>query len=131
MHDARGGLQFSCRHMHPTVPRGACQRWRADPACNAQLGPPVFVTVDHHGWVRSRSEARTRLLTPAAPSSSPATVSPSGTSRTWCVGCRRARADLVQFTGWKDPALTELGEQEALKGAGELKKHGYVSTMEC
>ena len=31
-----------------------------------------------------------------------------------------------QFTGWKDPALTELGEAEALKGAEELKKAGYV-----
>lgn len=31
-----------------------------------------------------------------------------------------------QFTGWKDPALTELGEQEALKGAGELKKGNLV-----
>ena len=26
----------------------------------------------------------------------------------------------------KDPALTELGESEALKGAEELKKFGYV-----
>ncbi|WFC97835.1 hypothetical protein MYAM1_000555 [Malassezia yamatoensis] len=31
-----------------------------------------------------------------------------------------------QFTGWKDPELTELGQQEALKGAGELKKYGYT-----
>ena len=31
------------------------------------------------------------------------------------------------FTGWKDPALTDLGKQEALKGAQELKKAGYVS----
>lgn len=31
------------------------------------------------------------------------------------------------FTGWKDPALTDLGKQEALKGAQELKKYGYVS----
>ncbi|PKI85053.1 Gpm1p [Malassezia vespertilionis] len=30
------------------------------------------------------------------------------------------------FTGWKDPALTELGEQEAVKGAEELKKYGYT-----
>ncbi|KOS14848.1 bisphosphoglycerate-dependent phosphoglycerate mutase [Malassezia pachydermatis] len=29
------------------------------------------------------------------------------------------------FTGWKDPALTEQGEAEALKGAEELKKNGY------
>ncbi|KAK0543438.1 Phosphoglycerate mutase [Tilletia horrida] len=31
------------------------------------------------------------------------------------------------FTGWKDPALTDLGKEEALKGAGELKKHGYTN----
>ncbi|CAO1617032.1 unnamed protein product [Parajaminaea phylloscopi] len=30
------------------------------------------------------------------------------------------------FTGWKDPALTEKGEGEALKGAQELKKYGYT-----
>ncbi|CCU97777.1 unnamed protein product [Malassezia sympodialis ATCC 42132] len=30
------------------------------------------------------------------------------------------------FTGWKDPALTEQGEAEALKGAEELKKFGYT-----
>lgn len=30
-------------------------------------------------------------------------------------------------TGWKDPALTEQGRGEALKGAQELKKYGYVS----
>lgn len=35
-------------------------------------------------------------------------------------------APLLQFTGWKDPALTEQGKAEALKGAGELKKHGYT-----
>lgn len=33
-------------------------------------------------------------------------------------------------TGWKDPALTEQGKGEALKGAQELKKYGYVS-MRC
>lgn len=32
----------------------------------------------------------------------------------------------VQFTGWRDPNLTEQGEQEALKGAEELKKAGLV-----
>lgn len=31
------------------------------------------------------------------------------------------------FTGWKDPALTELGKQEAKKGGEELVKGGYVS----
>ncbi|PWN94715.1 phosphoglycerate mutase [Tilletiopsis washingtonensis] len=31
------------------------------------------------------------------------------------------------FTGWKDPALTDLGKQEALKGAQELKKAGYTN----
>ncbi|CAD6889165.1 unnamed protein product [Tilletia controversa] len=31
------------------------------------------------------------------------------------------------FTGWKDPALTEQGKAEALKGAEELKKHGYTN----
>ncbi|KAL9937612.1 hypothetical protein V8E36_003157 [Tilletia maclaganii] len=31
------------------------------------------------------------------------------------------------FTGWKDPALTEQGKSEALKGAGELKKYGYTN----
>ncbi|WFD34381.1 phosphoglycerate mutase (2,3-diphosphoglycerate-dependent) [Malassezia cuniculi] len=30
------------------------------------------------------------------------------------------------FTGWKDPALTELGEQEAQKGGQELKKAGLT-----
>ncbi|KAH8926444.1 phosphoglycerate mutase [Atractiella rhizophila] len=29
------------------------------------------------------------------------------------------------FTGWKDPGLTELGRQEAHKGAKELKNRGY------
>ena len=29
--------------------------------------------------------------------------------------------------GWKDPALTEQGHEEALKGAKELKKYGYTS----
>ncbi|GAA97075.1 hypothetical protein E5Q_03750 [Mixia osmundae IAM 14324] len=29
------------------------------------------------------------------------------------------------FTGWKDPALTDKGKEEALKGAKELKKYGY------
>lgn len=33
----------------------------------------------------------------------------------------------LQFTGWKDPDLTDLGKQEALKGGEELKKYGYVS----
>ncbi|CAO1631261.1 unnamed protein product [Sympodiomycopsis kandeliae] len=31
------------------------------------------------------------------------------------------------FTGWKDPALTEQGRGEALKGAQELKKYGYTN----
>ncbi|KAK0522972.1 Phosphoglycerate mutase [Tilletia horrida] len=31
------------------------------------------------------------------------------------------------FTGWKDPALTEQGKAEALKGAEELKKYGYTN----
>lgn len=31
-----------------------------------------------------------------------------------------------QFTGWKDPKLTEQGESEAKKGALELKKYGYT-----
>ncbi|WFD30345.1 phosphoglycerate mutase (2,3-diphosphoglycerate-dependent) [Malassezia sp. CBS 17886] len=30
------------------------------------------------------------------------------------------------FTGWKDPALTELGVQEAIKGGKELNKYGVV-----
>ncbi|PWN39580.1 phosphoglycerate mutase [Ceraceosorus guamensis] len=30
------------------------------------------------------------------------------------------------FTGWKDPALTELGKQEATKGGQELVKGGYT-----
>ena len=29
------------------------------------------------------------------------------------------------FTGWKDPALTEKGEKEALTGAQALKKNSY------
>jgi len=29
------------------------------------------------------------------------------------------------FTGWKNPGLTDLGKEEALKGAKELKKRGY------
>ena len=33
---------------------------------------------------------------------------------------------LMQFTGWKDPSLTEQGRAEALKGAEELKKHNLV-----
>lgn len=35
----------------------------------------------------------------------------------------------AQFTGWKDPNLTEQGEAEALKGAEELKKYGYVRIL--
>ncbi|KDN53600.1 putative 2,3-bisphosphoglycerate-dependent phosphoglycerate mutase [Tilletiaria anomala UBC 951] len=30
------------------------------------------------------------------------------------------------FTGWKDPALTDLGKEEALKGAKNLKEGGYT-----
>lgn len=30
------------------------------------------------------------------------------------------------FTGWKDPALTEVGEKEAIKGGEELKKAGLT-----
>jgi bisphosphoglycerate-dependent phosphoglycerate mutase len=37
---------------------------------------------------------------------------------------------VATVTGWKDPALTEQGKGEALKGAQELKKYGYVS-MRC
>ena len=51
-----------------------------------------------------------------------ATVNQSGTS--WTLYVRFTLTQ--QFTGWKDPALTELGEAEALKGAEELKKAGYV-----
>ncbi|PWN47800.1 putative 2,3-bisphosphoglycerate-dependent phosphoglycerate mutase [Violaceomyces palustris] len=35
------------------------------------------------------------------------------------------------FTGWKDPQLTELGREEALKGAQELKKAGYTDFDEA
>ena len=34
--------------------------------------------------------------------------------------------NLNLFTGWKDPALTEVGEKEAIKGAEELKKAGLT-----